>query len=469
MILRCASRRLWGISLWAISFQAVFILPADGQPSFEKRSGFPMGALGQSGPVGASSGSQQAQGPPQDPSQPLKDICKLKPLTPQSWATLQLDNYLQNYSGGRNMTVAQYATAHGMPNFQCGIGNTCSAGQPCYPVAPPDWYILFAVQQWNIKMNAMKTAISFSMNFVKSTMASLFAALVPAIDSYQLDRIKLNYAVNGAMTMCSNTVFLDIFSLGYNFQDATGDVINIINNIMGAALSLAGGLLGPPNPPEGNLEAFNGWAHLEKQMATYEELLTGALANETAKVLDAGISTDQGIYGQLKNGQYVKPIESIFLPLVEDDIKNVTMAISLVKILRTLDAFVTIGQDVCNRDGPNGAYSGDNVLSYCDRQGTMFNIMRVKNKKADNNFENAWAIDTRFGYSTQLLTNASWSCQQKYGGFEAFPYKNLTLPRDVLADCIINLPVCDCRDPHIRKEMRKHGLVKACRKAGLPI
>ncbi|KAA1124437.1 hypothetical protein PGTUg99_032548 [Puccinia graminis f. sp. tritici] len=436
------------------------------QPSLEKR-GF---GFGPAAAAGAGSSSDKPHGPPKDPSDTLPEHCKLKPLTPQTWATLQLDNYLQKYPGGANMTLSQYAASQGVPNFQCGIGNTCDAGQPCYPVAPPDWYILFAVQQWNVKMNTMRSAIAYAMNFVKSTMATLFAALVPAIDTYQLDRMKLNFGVNGAMTMCSNTVLLDLFSLFHNFQDATGDAFNIINNIMGAAMSIAGGLIPSPDPPEGRQrEGFNLWAHLEKQMTGYEELLTTKLSNETSIVETSGISTEKGIYGQLRNGNYIKPIQSIFLPIVEDDIKNVTIAISLVKILRTLDAFVTIGQEVCNKDGKDGAFEGDNVLSYCDRQGTMFNIIRVKEKKESMEFSNAWAIENRFGYSTQLLTNASWTCQQKYGGFEPFPYKNLTLPRDVLADCIINLPVCDCRDPKIKKQIRKHGVVEACRRAGLPI
>ncbi|KNZ56411.1 hypothetical protein VP01_240g5 [Puccinia sorghi] len=417
-----------------------------------------------------SSSSDKPQGPPKDPSKALPERCKLKPLTPQTWATLQLDNYLEKYPGGANITLSQYASAHGMPNFQCGIGNECNAGQPCYPAAPPDWYILFAVQQWNVKMNTMRSAIAYAMNFVKSTMATMFAALVPAIDTYQVDRMKLNLGVNGAMAMCSNTVLLDIFSLFHSFQDAFGDGLNIANNIMSGAMSIAGGLIPSPEPPEGRQrEGFDLWAHLENQMAGYEELLTTKLSNVTSTVTNSGISTDQGIYGQLRNGNYIKPVASIFLPLVEDDIKNVTIAISLVKVLRGLDAFVTIGQDVCNKDGKDGAFAGDNVLSYCDRQGTMFNIIRVKEEKESMEFSNAWAIENRFGYTTQLLTNASWTCQQKYGGFEPFPYKNLTLPRDVLADCIINLPVCDCRDPKIRKQIHKHGVVKACRKAGLPI
>lgn len=74
---------------------------------------------------------------------------------------------------------------------------------------------------------------------------------VPAIDTYQVDRMKLNLGVNGAMAMCSNTVLLDIFSLFHSFQDAFGDGLNIANNIMSGAMSIAGGLIPSPEPPEG--------------------------------------------------------------------------------------------------------------------------------------------------------------------------------------------------------------------------
>lgn len=53
-----------------------------------------------------SSSSDKPQGPPKDPSKALPERCKLKPLTPQTWATLQLDNYLEKYPGGANITLS---------------------------------------------------------------------------------------------------------------------------------------------------------------------------------------------------------------------------------------------------------------------------------------------------------------------------------------------------------------------------
>jgi hypothetical protein len=81
---------------------------------------------------------------------------------------------------------------------------------------------------------------------------------IPAYDTYQVDRMKLNLGVNGAMTMCSNTILLDLFSLFHNFQDSVGDALNILNNVIGAAMDFASGLIPSPDPPEGpHREGFN--------------------------------------------------------------------------------------------------------------------------------------------------------------------------------------------------------------------
>ncbi|MBW0517506.1 hypothetical protein O181_057221 [Austropuccinia psidii MF-1] len=275
-----------------------------------------------------------------DPSAKLKAICHIKPLSPESWTKLNLDSYLKNYPSGSNLTLSQFAASKGLPNFQCGLRGSCSAGQPCYPILPPDWYIFFALEQWNIKLNSMKVAISFAMGFVKATIAGVIAALIPAFDLTAVDNLKLSYGVNGAVTMCSNTVLLDIFCFFNSFQDTTGDVVNIINNVMGASFALKGGLLPSPEQPEGKLEGFASWAHLQSQMSKYENLLTSKLEDEMGKVQAAGISTNQGIYGQLKNGTFLKPSAPLFLPRLEDDIKNATLAIAVVKVLRSLVRFV---------------------------------------------------------------------------------------------------------------------------------
>jgi hypothetical protein len=39
--------------------------------------------------------------------------------------------------------------------------------QLCFPVPAPDWYVLFAIQQWNIQTNNVVRALSYGVNFIQ--------------------------------------------------------------------------------------------------------------------------------------------------------------------------------------------------------------------------------------------------------------------------------------------------------------
>ncbi|MBW0464098.1 hypothetical protein O181_003813 [Austropuccinia psidii MF-1] len=418
-------------------------------------------------PTKATSQQNNATGPPLDPSIPVNSSCTALPFNKKTWQTLNLDKYLQSYPGGEHLTVAQYAATKGAPNFDCGVRSLCHAGQLCNPIPSPDWYILFAVQQWNIQINGMVSAITFAFNFVQATISRLLAAFFPAVDPSVAENFKLDFGVNGAFMMVSNTIILDILALFNSFQLGWNIFFNIINNLSVVGFSGIAGLLPIPKDPE--REPFAVWSHLSDSMTVYEQKLIDGFSEFSEKVVQSGINSPNGLAGVLKNGTFMTPFEPIYLPAVEQSLKNVTTALYLVRFLRTMDAFVTIGSEVCHGNGKNGALDGDNVLSYCDPSGTMYNIVRVKKDKEERHFSNAFVIEEQFGFSTQFLTNASISCQQKYGGFEHFPYVNTTVPMDPASDCVINLPVCDCRDAAIRHKVKKHGVVKACREAGLPI
>ncbi|KAH9824405.1 hypothetical protein DFH28DRAFT_945543 [Melampsora americana] len=417
---------------------------------------------------GSEQGSRpQPTGPPLNPSVPVNDSCKALPFTKDTWTKLELDHYLQTYPGGANLSVKAYAESKRAPSFDCGVGNRCHAGQLCQPVGLPDWYILFAIQQWNTHINGLVQALSFGINFVQATISLLLASLFPAVDLATLEHLKLDLSVNGAFFMVSNTLLIDIMALFNSFQGLVGDIFNIGGNLMTAAFEFAGGAIRLPPGPE--RDAFTSWAHLSNTFAAYEKQVIGRISEVVAGTLEKGISANDGIYGAISNGTYITPEPSIFLPLLADELKNVTTVLSLVAILKSMDSFVTIGSDLCNGDGKNGALPGKNVLSYCDPEGTMYNIVRVSDDKEDRNFENAYVIEEEFGYTTQFLTNASISCQNKYGGFGHPPNATIDLPLDPTSDCVVNLPVCDCRIEDIRHHKKKHGVVSACRQAGLPI
>lgn len=175
----------------------------------------------------------------------------------------------------------------------------------------------------------------------------------------------------------------------------------------------------------------------------------------------------------------------------------------------------------------------------------MMNIVAVKENDDDdvqNQIYNAVSIPSKYKISVEYMVKQSVDCQKKYGGWSYDPYKNgwvrfchhvwnrrlydqflgliiftwdslclpdifllalqnRTLPLDPNADCIVNLPVCYCKDWNgkiskhfqrleknffrswyldegfvfsssldVRKYKRRHGTVRACRKKGhLPI
>lgn len=101
----------------------------------------------------------------------------------------------------------------------------------------------------------------------------------------------------------------------------------------------------------------------------------------------------------------------------------------------------------------------------------MMNIVKAKGTKTDNKWYNARVIADKYGISTEYLVTQSLNCFQKYKAFNYDPYQNGTLPLDVNAECVANLPVCDCTDPAIQKARRKgHSTTRACREQGkLPI
>lgn len=167
--------------------------------------------------------------------------------------------------------------------------------------------------------------------------------------------------------MVSNTVIMDILALFNSFQGFTQNLINIISNIITAGFELSGGLIRFPQGPE--RDAFTSvsrtcflpcahflhtpidvdgadftsndcfdeqWSHLAQSLAAYEKRITAAFSNKIESILEKGISQDDGIYGALLNGTYIKPEPPIFLPILADNLKNVTTVISLVQILRSM-------------------------------------------------------------------------------------------------------------------------------------
>ncbi|KNZ53666.1 hypothetical protein VP01_316g6 [Puccinia sorghi] len=420
-------------------------------------------------------------GPPRDPSAPANATCKALPLTRDTWKTLNLDQYLQTYPGGDHLTVAQYAASKGAPNFDCGVGNKCDANQLCFPVPAPDWYVLFAIQQWNVQVNNIVRALSYGVNFVQATISIILSALFPATDPRQIQMFKLNFGVNAAFMMVSNTIFLDILTFFNSPQFGWNLFFNVLNNVINAASYGAAAFL--PVPKEEKHEAFSEKTH----EVLFQKMIDG-ISEEAQKFLNSPISSPNGIMTVLKNGTYSAPAEQKFLPLIETALKNVTTALFLTRILRSMVRCFRHDRECkvsATTKGPTARWKvmiNFPTATLPERESWLGEGHK---HKEDTSFPNAFTIENRLGFSTQFLTNASLSCQQKYGGYEPFPWHirllnfsslslaigiSSTIPSDPTADCVVNLPVCDFRNrDDLHHTLKERGVVAACRQAGLPI
>lgn len=87
------------------------------------------------------------------------------------------------------------------------------------------------------------------------------------------------------------------------------------------------------------------WSHISWYLSEYEKTIHEKLDEQSQKVLLSGVSTDDGIYGLLKNGTFINPGKMISLPEVEGKIKNITMALSVNMILHRIVGFFLFDDD----------------------------------------------------------------------------------------------------------------------------
>ncbi|KAG0142092.1 hypothetical protein CROQUDRAFT_67614 [Cronartium quercuum f. sp. fusiforme G11] len=397
--------------------------------------------------------------------------CPAQPLVPDTWRNLKIDDYLKNYPGGKTLNLIDYATSVNASNFICGIGQKCNIGQPCFPVEGLDWYVLFAVQQWNTYMNNFFLAVGYALAMVQSSISALLASIFPAVDQSPAKQFKANFAINAGLTEVTGTIMMDIMVLFASAMGPLGWALNVLNFMIAAGMGFAAFAIKLPDTPI--QDGFGAWSNTAYFISKYEELSHDTLAKNAKKFLEAGISTEEGLYGTMKNGSFLSPATLLTIPEIEDNIRNVSLALSLNLIFHSLNAFITVGSDECTDKGKNGAWAQDDVLSYCDKPGgTMFNIIRYVDGKSGNDLPNANVISEEYGYSTELITQVSLKCQETHGGFSFNPYTNGSFPQDVTSDCVFNLPVCFCQKPEIHHKIheKKWTVAKACKEVGgLPL
>ncbi|KAH9807576.1 hypothetical protein DFH28DRAFT_48671 [Melampsora americana] len=391
--------------------------------------------------------------------------CDPLPLTKATWINLNLDQYLLNYPGGHNLTVQEYASSVKAHNFKCGISEWCNVGQMCYPVKDRDWYVLLAVQLWNESVNSFYSAIGYTMSLVRASLIEIISGFFPQPNNLKIFSQKTHFEIGALIAGLIGSVFALLpFVIGMPsaiFTWAAG--LSFIPSILVTTAAVTTNY-----KPAPELDAFSDWSTIGYHLSQGLDAIHSIQTKHVNSVLEAGISTPEGLSGALSGGQFFN-LDGFMNPeQVESDLKVAITWSAFDQVFKSMNAFVTIGSDPCEGPGPDGARQGDDVLSYC-KNGTMYNVVRAstgKHPNVINTIPNAQKVTSKFSLTAEQITQMSIDCASTDG------LQNSTASASSfngLPKCTISLPVCDCRLDIVKDHRKKLGTVGACRKAGVKI
>ncbi|KAI9604734.1 hypothetical protein H4Q26_002703 [Puccinia striiformis f. sp. tritici PST-130] len=407
---------------------------------------------------------------------------------PKLWESLGMDQYLRSYPGGQNITLSQYARQVHAANFICGIGRHCLAGQPCVPVEKHDWLVLYSVQQWNFYMNSLYEAVQGAITMVRESAASAVSDFTPndpvkwmglTITTGVLAAIIL--ATAGAMTLFPVASLAVVSEEAVAATAVEGEAVAAAPvqaeagaGVAAGAAAGAGGLRRRHHKETLSTDKFAAYAKLDNDIGRLQFKLNKVISLNINSVLNSPISSDLGVYNVVKNATYLiaNPNQSE----IQQSAKK------LAQLTMISELFKSLGP--CNGDGPNGALSGNDVLSYCSEDGLLMNIVRAEGDKMKEKIPNGNLLFSKYGFETKYLISTAWSCQEKCqahlqssnssqpagAGAHAHAANSATITETanrINSDCAFSLPVCDTRLPEIRKRINNHDdVVVACREAG---
>ncbi|KAG0145588.1 hypothetical protein CROQUDRAFT_45594 [Cronartium quercuum f. sp. fusiforme G11] len=391
-----------------------------------------------------------------------KSQCTPRPLTPELWKELKLDEYLRTYPFGESLPLEAYAEKVGAMNFVCGIGKSCDASQICMPVSAPDWYILVAVQNWNSFSNMMYDATGFAISILQGLVNSIVNDIVP----HEPDTLAIQSTLLGLFAGLCGAIPGFVYPEALSFFGSTmwpfvQGGVGFMSGIAWTYHNLYASL------PTDELSKTNDISYLlSKAQASTQTML----ANTTETATKQGISSQSGLYGILKDGIFLNNHFSgseMSEGEIQTAISRVARARLLAAIWKAKGYFVIRGSDPCTQDGPNGAFPQDDVMSHCDQEGMMMQLVSSTDGKLIKKFQWAHLISAKYNLKIEYFLEHSWSCQQKYLKYAYDPYLNSFLPADPDAECIVSLAVCDMTRKDIHKYRKRHGTLAACRDVGM--
>ncbi|KAI8454453.1 hypothetical protein BY996DRAFT_4581921 [Phakopsora pachyrhizi] len=390
---------------------------------------------------------------------------------------MKMDDYLKNYPNGQSVLLLDFADQVGVTNFQCGIGSSCYPSQSCSNMDPRNWFALVSAHRFNSLLNQVYLATAYATSVITDVSPSMAKDLIPESSMFWV--YVAVYVTLLAATITGIPSF--IFPPGLA---QVGWIVAMSSMYVATAVVWIFANLYIPSPPRFHT------AKVLCKLQEFESHMQSTLRNFTTKFIDSPISSQKGLYGISKDGNLFKNLTSKLdtedLPQHESqnnhalelqfetqaNLEKTLKLSSLAQILRAQDAFIIRGGEPCNGDGPGGAKAGLNQLSYCDEDGIMMNIVLAGDESQPEKLvHNAEVIYSKYGLSTQLLTEYAWNCQTKFGMPKAYnPKQSFNTTSHIDLGCVFDLPVCDLTIPKLRGKVKLMGLLEVCRKiGGLPI
>ncbi|EGG07425.1 uncharacterized protein MELLADRAFT_85821 [Melampsora larici-populina 98AG31] len=371
-----------------------------------------------------------------------QDPCRPRTLSPELWSELGLNRYLLNYPGGREICLEQLAIKSRLLNFDCGIDKMCYAGQLCSPVRGKDWYLLVAAQEWNSFMNIIYRAIGFAMTMMQGIIPSMISDFFPDEND--------DWAIAKA--------YLTLFSNIAKVHPTEGHIsltkwwMQLIQGQVGFSAGVANVMDYSIVPDPTN--QHDKWTYFIYQLSKNQDLIQSQLTKSSEEIVSSGISTEEGIYGALKDGAFL--IDHVhyrnFIDFAANEQNEMKLSIELhllSSIWEKQKFFITRGSHTCDQSGPNGAFDLEDELSYCGPDNIMMNIVRVgSSDRLVKKIHNGRLVLEKYNFTTGFLTERAWKCQEENHEFE-FDVWNSSRPIRLDAKCSFNLPVCDLTRPEI--------------------
>ncbi|KAI8449498.1 hypothetical protein BY996DRAFT_6432813 [Phakopsora pachyrhizi] len=403
--------------------------------------------------------------------------CDRIPLKPQLWSDFEMNSYLDNYPGGNQINLMDYAAKVGATDFYVGIGEHPNPGQLCQPVKGKDWYTLVAIQNWNTYVNCLYDSAGFAEGVVPGMLID-FEKDATLFYSHTASYVGL------ATTWIVSFPGIILSSLGPykgGMFCSMGDIAwNSLAGVMyiSASAAYVNSILIVGNGED----RFKRSSVISRMLTDAQRGVQSTISNLTENVIRGPINQVSGLAGINRDGSFLSEIPTNFQSNLQIELELALKLKSLAKFWRVQNAFVVRGSDPCNQSGINGAFDSPEKISYCGDDNIMMNIVRAEKDgpSYDPTIYNAHLAESKYGYSPNLLTTSAWECQKTHGVFEydACSANNSKNPETLLndlkkpRDCYFNIPVCDLTQPALQVHHKKKSLTitEICRNfGGLPI